>query len=116
MLDHLSNRELIEIPQLITTKHQQTKKITICCKLYRWRSKISLVLTILVKLVYVKAMCHMDADVMRVVGWSRSDSETLKDIIFGAVGVMADCWDNASVKQHFEPGAGWSVFNSTAFL
>ena len=50
-----------------------------------------------VELIYVEAMCHMKAYVVRIVGCIRAYSETLKDIIFGAVCVVANSWDNASV-------------------
>ena len=51
-----------------------------------------------VEFIYVEAMCHMKAYVVRVVGCIRAYFETLKDIIFGAVCVVANCWDNASVE------------------
>ena len=51
-----------------------------------------------VELIYVEAMCHMKAYVVRIVGCIRAYFETLKDIIFGAVCVVANCWDNASVE------------------
>ena len=70
----------------------------------------------MVELVNVEAMCHMDTNAMRIVCCIRAHSKALKDIIFGAIGVVANCWDYTSVEQHLDPGAGRPDFNSAAFL
>ena len=69
-----------------------------------------------VELIYVEAMCHMKAYVVRIVGCIRAYSETFKDIILGTVCVVANRWDDTSVEQYFDPGARRSLFNSAAFL